>query len=165
MPSYLRPLIGKQQNDIGSSEYLHKLKKVAYSPAPYFDLEEELAVQNFVSAIIKEKLINSAHDISEGGLAVTLLESGFNKDLGFSVAAESAFRKDAYWFGEAQGRVVVSCSTLNAESLTQKAKVAGIVVTMLGTVTGGTISVNGESWGSITDWKEKYDTAIEKILA
>ncbi len=158
-------LIGTQQNDIGSSEYLHKLKKVAYSPAPYFDLDEELAVQNFVSAVIKEKLINSAHDISEGGLAVTLLESGFNKDLGFTVSAESALRKDAYWFGEAQGRVVVSCSMQNAERLTQKAKAAGIAVTELGTVSGGSISVNAENWGSITEWKEKYDTAIEKILA
>jgi phosphoribosylformylglycinamidine synthase len=157
-------LIGKQQNDIGSSEYLHKLKKVEFSPAPYFDLDEELAVQNFVSAIIKEKLINSAHDISEGGLAVTLLESGFNKNLGFTVAAESAFRKDAYWFGEAQGRVVVSCSTPDAERLTLKAKAEGITVTELGTVTGGVISVNNENWGSITEWKEKYDTAIEKIL-
>ncbi len=157
-------LIGKQQNDIGSSEYLHKLKKVAYSPAPYFDLQEELAVQNFVSAVIKEKLINSAHDISEGGLAVTLLESGFNKDLGFTVAVDSALRKDAYWFGEAQGRVVVSCSTQNAEHLRQKAKTASIAVTELGAVTGGTISVNGENWGSITEWKEKYDTAIEKLL-
>ncbi len=157
-------LIGKQQNDIGSSEYLHKLKKVAYSPAPYFDLEEEIAVQNFVSAIIKEKRINSAHDVSEGGLAVTLLESGFNKDLGFTVSADSTLRKDAYWFGEAQGRVVVSCSALNAESLMQKAKTAGVEVTMLGTVTDGTISVNTENWGSIKEWKEKYDTAIEKLL-
>lgn len=157
-------LIGKQQNDIGSSEYLHKLKKVDYSPAPYFDLEEELAVQQFVSGIIKDKLIKSAHDISEGGLSITLLESGFNKNLGFSVSAESGLRKDAYWFGEAQGRVVVSCSKQHAERLQQKAKETGIPVTELGTVSAGAISVNGENWGNITEWKEKYDTAIEKLL-
>ncbi|MES2005664.1 MAG: phosphoribosylformylglycinamidine synthase subunit PurL [Bacteroidota bacterium] len=157
-------LIGKQQNDIGSSEYLHKLKKTEYSPAPYFDLDEELAVQNFVAGIIKEKLVQSVHDISEGGLAITLLESGFNQNLGFKVATSSALRKDAYWFGEAQGRVVVSCATLNAERLLQNAKAAGIEVTQLGTVTAGTIEVNGEGWGSIAEWKEKYDTAIEKIL-
>lgn len=157
-------LIGKQQNDIGSSEYLHKLKNVAYSPAPYFDLDEELAVQEFVSAIIKEKRINSAHDISEGGLAVTLLESGFTNDLGFNVAAVSELRKDAYWFGEAQGRVVVSCSKLQSEGLQLKAKEAGIPVTELGTVTDGKIIVNGEDWGNSVEWKEKYDTAIEKLL-
>ena len=157
-------LLGKQQNDIGSSEYLHKLKKTEYSPAPYFDLDEELAVQQFVSTIIKEKWIQSAHDISEGGLAVTLIESGFNKERGFSVSAETNFRKDAYWFGEAQGRVVVSVSKLNAESLMQKAKTDGIEITELGKVTSGNIEVNGEDWGNIVEWQEKYDTAIEKLL-
>ena len=157
-------LIGKQQNDIGSSEYLHKLKKRDYSPAPYFNLDEEFAVQEFISNSIKEKLIKSAHDISEGGLIITLLESGFPNDLGFSVSAKSTIRKDAYWFGEAQGRIVVSCSTLNAERLTRNAKAAGIEVIELGTVTDGNIKVNGEDWGSIIEWKEKYDTAIEKLL-
>lgn len=158
-------LIGKQQNDIGSSEYLHKLKKTEFSPAPYFNLEEELAVQQLVADIIKEKRINSAHDISEGGLAITLLECGFYQNLGFTVAATTDLRKDAYWFGEAQGRVVVSCSAAQAETIMQKAKAAGVTITQLGTVSNGTIEVNGENWDSIGAWKEKYDTAIEKLLA
>jgi phosphoribosylformylglycinamidine synthase II len=157
-------LIGKQQNDIGSSEYLHKLRKTEYSPAPYFNIDEELAVQNFVASIIKNKLIQSAHDISEGGLAITLIESGFNNNLGFSVSAKTNLRKDAYWFGEAQGRVVVSCTKENAERLTQNAKSANIEILQLGTVTAGNIEVNGGNWGSISDWKNKYDTAIEKLL-
>jgi phosphoribosylformylglycinamidine synthase II len=157
-------LIGKQQNDIGSSEYLHKLKKTEYSPAPYFDLDEELAVQQFVAGIIKDKLIQSAHDISEGGLAITLLESGFTNNLGFSVSAKTTLRKDAYWFGEAQGRVVVSCSTQNAERIMQNAKATGVEVSQLGTVTNGNIEVNGENWDGIVEWKNKYDTAIEKLL-
>ena len=157
-------LLGKQQNDIGSSEYLHKLKKTEYSPAPYFDLDEELAVQQFVSHIIKEKIIQSAHDISEGGLIITLMESGFYNQLGFSVSAQTNFRKDAYWFGEAQGRVVVSASKLNAQGLKLKAEQAGIEIIELGIVTGGNIEVNGEGWGSVADWKLKYDTAIEKMM-
>ena len=157
-------LLGKQQNDIGSSEYLHKLKKTEYSPAPYFDLDEELAVQQFVSHIIKEKIIQSAHDISEGGLIITLIESGFYNQLGFSVSAQTNFRKDAYWFGEAQGRVVVSASKLNAQGLKLKAEQAGIEIIELGIVTGGNIEVNGEGWGSVADWKLKYDTAIEKMM-
>lgn len=157
-------LIGKQQNDINSSEYLHKLRKTEYSPAPYFNLDEELAVQNFIASIIKEKLIQSAHDISEGGLAITLLESGFNNNLGFTVNAKSNFRKDAYWFGEAQGRVVVSCTPENAAQLVQNAKTKNIDILQLGTITTGSIEVNGENWGNISDWKNKYDTAIEKLL-
>ncbi len=163
-------LVGKQQNDIASSEYLHKLKKTEYSPAPYFDLDEELAVQQFVAGLIKEKRIKSAHDISEGGLAVTLLESGFYSDLGFYISvnpiqtAKSAVRKDAYWFGEAQGRIVVSVSEEEVEKLILTAKEAGITITELGTVSKGHITVNGEDWGSIQEWKEKYDTAIEKLI-
>lgn len=157
-------LIGEQQNDIASSEYLHKLKGVEYSPAPHFELDEEFAVQKFVASVIHEKLINSAHDISEGGLAVTLLEKGFNRNLGFDVHADFDIRKDAFWFGEAQSRVVVTCSKQNAENIKHKAASSNIPVTILGTVTSSEIKVNGESWGNIIDWKNKYDTAIEKLL-
>ena len=157
-------LIGEQRNDIGSSEYLDKIKKVKFSSAPYFDLDEEYAVQKFISSVIKEKEIKSAHDISEGGLIVTLLEKGFNRRLGFNVSTNSDLRKDAYWFGEAQSRVVVTCTEEQSEVLKHKAAAAGIPVTILGTVTEGEIKVNGEDWGGISAWKEKYDTAIERIL-
>ncbi len=157
-------LIGTPQNDIASSEYLHKLKKVEFSPAPHFDLDEEFTIQQFIASLIKEKSINSAHDISEGGLAITLLESGFNRNLGFTVQANTTIRKDAFWFGEAQSRVVVSCSPDQLNALEIAAKKTGISMTVLGKVTSGNIEVNGESWGSIEAWKSLYDTAIEKMI-
>ncbi|MFN5136171.1 MAG: phosphoribosylformylglycinamidine synthase subunit PurL [Chitinophagaceae bacterium] len=102
-------LVGKSTNDISSSEYLHKLHKVEYSPAPHFDLEEEFALQQKIAELINKKIITSAHDVSEGGLFTTLLESSFTNNLGFDVVADdSNIRKDAYWFGEGQSRVVVS---------------------------------------------------------
>lgn len=64
--------MGQSKNCIASSEYLHKLKQVALSPAPSFDLDEEYAVQQQVLKLIQQKLIVSAHDIAEGGLFVTL---------------------------------------------------------------------------------------------
>jgi phosphoribosylformylglycinamidine synthase subunit PurL len=157
-------LVGQQQNDIASSEYLHKLKAVEFSPAPHFNLDEEYAVQSLVTNLIKNKLIQSAHDISEGGLAITLLESGFYSNLGFEVNAVEGMRKDAFWFGEAQSRVVVSVKAANLAAFKQAAEVAAISITDLGLVSAGQISVNGTNWGSITDWKNKYDTAIEKRL-
>lgn len=157
-------LIGTQQNDIASSEYLHKLKKVEFSPAPHFDLDEEFTVQQLISSLIKEKKINSAHDISEGGLAITLLESGFHRNMGFAVQANTAIRKDAFWFGEAQSRVVVSCGNDQLAGIEAAAQKAGVAVTVLGKVTAGNIEVNGESWGSIQTWKNLYDTAIENLI-
>ena len=66
-------LLGKSTNDINSSEYLIKFADVEFSPAPYFDLDEEFALQQKVAELIKNKIIESAHDVSEGGLFVTLL--------------------------------------------------------------------------------------------
>lgn len=157
-------LIGTPQNDIASSEYLHKLKKVEFSPAPHFNIDEEYNVQQLVASLIKNKQIVSAHDISEGGLAINLLESGFNRGLGFAVEANTDLRKDAFWFGEAQSRVVVSCAKDKATAVAEAAKAAGITATILGTVTSGTVQVNTASWGTIDSWKNLYDTAIEKLI-
>ena len=157
-------LIGEQKNDIGSSEYLHKIRKIEYSPAPVFDLDQEFAIQKFTSTLIREKMIQSAHDISEGGLLVTLLEKGFNRNLGFRVSADDTLRSDACWFGEAQGRIVITCKKELVGGIKQKAASAGIPVTLIGEVTNGNIFINGSDWGTISDWKEQYDTAIEKII-
>ena len=157
-------LIGTPQNDIASSEYLHKLKRVEFSPAPHFNIDEEYNVQQLVASLIKNKQIESAHDISEGGLAINLLESGFNRGLGFAVEAHTDLRKDAFWFGEAQSRVVVSCTKDKATAVTEAAKAAGITATILGTVTSGAVQVNAASWGTIDGWKNLYDTAIEKLI-
>lgn len=158
-------LLGEQRNDIGSSEYLNKIKGVAFSQAPHFDLEEEFQLQQFVTNLIKAKQIKSAHDISEGGLIITLLESAFFNNKGFHVSSSNSdLRKDAYWLGEAQSRVVVSCASEQLVQLEQSAKSAGVAFTVLGKVTNGEVVVNDENWGTITTWKNEYDTAIEKKL-
>jgi phosphoribosylformylglycinamidine synthase len=116
-------LIGSSKNDISSSEYLHKILGVEYSPAPYFDLDEEYNLQLQVKQLIQNKLVQSVHDISEGGLVTALLESSFNRLLGFDVQQSAHhLRKDAYWFGEAQGRVIVSSTIKNAEALLEMLK-------------------------------------------
>src|SRR5258708_34173283 len=92
-------LLGKSNNDINSSEYLHKIQKVEFSPAPHFDIEEEFQLQRKLAELIKKKLIRSAHDTSEGGLFVTLAESAFHRDLGlYVVAARFPIPKGPCWF-------------------------------------------------------------------
>ncbi len=161
-------LIGTQRNDIGSSEYVHKICGVEYSPAPYFDIDEELHVQKALGKMISHHLIESAHDVSEGGLFVTLMESCFNRNLGINIshdADKEKIRKDAYWFGEAQSRVVISISKAKRNDFIQLLeKVEPLECTYLGTVSNGSISINKEDWGNVSDWKEKYDMAIEKMM-
>ena len=127
-------------------------------PPPYFNLDEEFRLHDAVSDLISVKLIESAHDISEGGLFVTLAESGFNRLLGFNVSQKNTTaRKDAYWFGEAQGRVVV---TVKPGRVDDFESALNIPFEKLGTVTSQDIFIDGDSWGSINEWGEKYDNAI-----
>jgi phosphoribosylformylglycinamidine synthase len=157
-------LVGKVTDDINSSEYLHKIQKVEFSPAPYFELEEEFQLQQKIAALIQQRFILSAHDISEGGLITTLLEAAFVKELGFDVrSGQSDIRKDAYWFGEGQSRVVV---TVKKEQLSVfKELLNDVPYTELGVVTASAVIIDGDDWGTSTAWKEKYDHAIEHLLA
>ncbi|MFT3936057.1 MAG: phosphoribosylformylglycinamidine synthase subunit PurL [Chitinophagaceae bacterium] len=157
-------LIGASTNDINSSEYLHKIHGIEFSPAPVFDLETEFQLQQQIATLIKSKLVKSVHDVSEGGLFITLLESCFNRDLGIDVkAGKPDLRKDAYWFGEGQSRVVVSVS--KADIAAFKKLLDGKAYEELGVVTAGTIEIDGTSWGTIESWKNTYDNAIGNILA
>ena len=159
-------LVGIQRNDIGSSEYLHKIIGIEFSPAPYFDIEEEFEVQHEIKKMIDKKMVNSAHDVSEGGLFITLIESCFNRDLGFDIKqTDKTIRPDAYWFGEAQSRVVVTVSKENRNDFILLLEKLETTVTYLGTVTSGAVKINGEDWGNIIFWKEKYDNAIANLLA
>ena len=157
-------LIGKSGNDINSSQYLIKICGIEYSPAPHFELEEEFELQQKIAELIKNRVIESAHDVSEGGLFVTLLESGFHRNLGFDVVASNYnTRKDAQWFGEKQSRVVVS---VKSDKLIDFKKLLGNhPYEELGIVTGNSVEVDGMEWGTIDWWKEKYDTAIENYLS
>ncbi len=157
-------LIGNSSNDINSSEYLHKIHGVEFSPAPEFDLDKEFTLQQKVAELISKKIIQSAHDVSEGGLFITLIESCFNRNLGMDVvAADFNIRKDAYWFGESQSRVVVTVSQADVPAF--KKLVGAHAFAELGFVTNGTVEVDGMNWGSIDSWKDTYDNAIGNILS
>ncbi|NBO48713.1 MAG: phosphoribosylformylglycinamidine synthase subunit PurL [Chitinophagia bacterium] len=158
-------LIGKSTNDINSSEYLHKIVGVELSPAPYFELEEEFQLQQSISQLIQAKLIQSAHDISEGGLIVTLLEAGFVNELGFEVVqSETAIRSDAFWFGESQSRVVVSVSPENKQAFEAKLAAGQVTFQLVGKVKGKEVKINQENWGMIASWKKTYDEKISSLM-
>jgi phosphoribosylformylglycinamidine synthase len=157
-------LLGRSNNDINSSEYLHKIQKVEFSPAPHFDIEEEFRLQQLLAGLIKKGFVRSAHDVSEGGLFVTLAESAFPRGLGFDVVANDFnLRKDAYWFGESQSRVVVSVHPDNLKEF--KRALGNFPNSELGFVTNGSFEVDGMDWGMVGEWKERYDRSLENYLS
>jgi phosphoribosylformylglycinamidine synthase len=157
-------LIGTCKNDISSSEYLVHHHKIELSPAPYFELKEEAQIQDAVAQLISNKLIQSAHDLSEGGLFIAVLESAMTRNFGFEITTCSSIRKDACLFGEGQSRVIVSIKADNKEHFENFLQTNNIPNRFLGTVKGKDISIDGENFGTIAEYKELYDTAIEKYF-
>jgi phosphoribosylformylglycinamidine synthase len=136
---------------------------VEFSPAPQFDLDDELRLHKKLTQLISNGLVQSAHDLSEGGLFVALIESGFNRKLGFAIQSNGSVRKDAFLFGEAQSRILVTVKVSHAVAF-EKA-MGDHPFEKLGSVTTGEIVIDIESWGMINEWNEWYDTAIGNLLA
>ena len=157
-------LVGKSVNDIASSEYLVHYHGIEKSPPPYFDLEEEVRMQQVVKDLIRFSLVRSAHDVSEGGLFISLFESGMYHGLGFDITTDAEVRRDAFLFGEAQGRVVVTVSETRETEFIDFMVKSGVPFFALGHVTKGEIRIDDISYGFICDLKKLYDQAIEKNL-
>jgi phosphoribosylformylglycinamidine synthase subunit PurL len=157
-------LVGESVNDIASSQYLASFHKIAASPAPHFDLEKEYALHQVIKQLIGGKLIESAHDVADGGLYITLLESSMPRKLGFDVESDETIRKDAFLFGEAQGRVVVSVKPDKQEAFVELLATSEIEFALLGTVTAGTLSVDGDSFGTVTEAAGVYENVLHGIL-
>jgi phosphoribosylformylglycinamidine synthase len=159
-------LIGRSQNDLASSEYLYSFQGIKESPAPYFNLEEEFAVQQTTLELINRNLIQSANDVSDGGLFITLLECAMPRRFGFDITTDAEIRTDAFLFGEAQGRIVVTVSPSRETHFIDFMMESGIPFTALGHVTKSEIRIDDVSYGFIADLKKTYDNALgEKIEA
>lgn len=157
-------VIGNCTNDISSSEYLVSQHGVKSSPAPYFNLDEEYEVHQIISQLIKINAINAAHDISDGGLFVTLAEMSFQNELGFDIESDSEVRIDAFLFGEGQGRVVVTLNEENEENFIETMIASGVNFTLIGHVTKGKLQIDGEHFGFIKEVKNLYENALGKYL-
>jgi phosphoribosylformylglycinamidine synthase II len=163
-PDDLIYLIGESVNDIASSQYLASWHKVLAAPAPYFDIDKEYDMQQVVKQLIEHKIIQSAHDVADGGLYITLTESALPGGLGFDIATDSAVRKDAFLFGEAQGRVVVSVAPADQERFIELMATSEVEFSLLGTVTDGYLHVDEQLFGHVTDIKMVYDNVLHNIL-
>jgi phosphoribosylformylglycinamidine synthase II len=157
-------LLGKPENDINSSEYLYSYQGVKLSPAPAFNLDTEYQLQQVTKKLIADRQVKSVHDVSDGGLYIALLESAMPQELGFAITTDPAYRKDAYLFGESQSRIVVSVSAANQAAFEAILGQARQPYSLLGTVTDGACTIDGQPFDAIQDVKDLYDTSLEKIM-
>lgn len=157
-------VLGKQVNDIASSEYVYSYHKLKSTPAPYFNLDEEFTLQQGIKTVIKKGLVASAHDISDGGLFMALLESSIPNNVGVDIKTNPALRKDAYLFGEAQSRALISISPANKVAFEAELTAYGLVFENIGTVKGNAIIIDNTNMGSVSNYATAYNTSIENQL-
>jgi len=157
-------MIGNCENDISSSEYLASYHKVKESSTPNFDLDLEFDVQQAVIELIRAGSIESAHDISNGGLFITLLESAFTNNLGFEIVSSSEVREDAFLFGESPSRVIVSVTETGEDAFLDILNKRKTPFMLLGHVTRGRIVVDDRKFGQIQDYKSIYDKSLSNVL-
>ena len=157
-------LLGSPKNDIGSSQYIAKIKGIALSNCPEFDLSEELKLHHLLEQISRQQLAQSVHDISEGGFFVACLESAMSGKLGFDVCTPRELRLDAALFGESQSRVVVSLGNEKLQDLLDLAQHFGVEALHVGTVIESNVVVNGNKWGSVKEFETPYQNAIGEII-
>ena len=156
--------LGTSREDISSSQYLVYHHGITESPAPFFSLEEEYALQEQVKMLIRQGVLQSAHDVSEGGLFVALMESSMAGNLGFDVTTDSEIRTDAFLFGESQSRVVVTVAPDQEEAFIDLMMLNGVEFDLLGHVTKGSIRIDDEEWGQVAEYKDRYDNALHRAL-
>ena len=145
-------LIGETQGWLGQSVYLRDICGREEGAPPPVDLAAEKRHGDFVRSLIRDGLVTAAHDISDGGLLVALAEMAMASGIGAVLEGPSAFPAHAFWFGEDQGRYVVTAK--NADLIAQRATAAGVTLTRLGATGGKALAISGERPIAVAQLKE-----------
>jgi phosphoribosylformylglycinamidine synthase len=157
------------ESEFGSSDYAKDVLGAVWGYPPELDLEKEAALQKAIIELIQDGVVDSAHDCSEGGLAVTLAEKAFPHAIGLTATlASNGLPAEFVLLGEDASRIVVSCDPMNVQRIKQVAVKYGLFADEIGK-TGGDgveIKLDGKTVvsASLAELNNVYETALEKAL-
>lgn len=157
-------MLGSERMEIGGSEYLKLMHNKISGKAPIIDIDEEKNLITTILELIRKELINSAHDISEGGIAICLAEKSILSD---SLGCEVEFSDNATVgrvFGETQSRIIVSASAVQAKEMMKVCKKNSVNITEIGTVIEDKFIVNGLINTDVKTIRQKYEEAIPSLM-
>lgn len=159
-------VLGEDFEEIGGSEYLKVIHGVVAGDAPKIDLEKEKQLQEIVLELISKKLINSAHDVSDGGIITALAECCImneSKQFGAEISIEIGAREDFTFFSESQSRVIVSVSPEKKEVFDALLSKKNFHVSQIGKVGGKSFQINGNKINLLLLSNIYYNT-INKLM-
>lgn len=162
-------LLGENTQEAGGSEYLKVVHGLERGSAPKLDLDREKRVQGCCLELIRGGTVKSAHDCSEGGIAVALAESCISGGIGAKVELDGCGREDLLLFGEGQSRIVITVRQSDLERVKDAASRFGVPVTVLGRVRGKELIIDIAGQKGIqmavkdmeTDWREAIECIME----
>jgi len=157
-------------SEFGSSEYAKEILREVWGYPPELELEKEAALHRALVELAKSGLLDSAHDCSEGGLAVALAECGFGRGVGMKVDLSSQdLPAEFVLFGEDASRVVVSCDRSKLSGIQQVAAKYGLSADVIGETVSGEMEIRVDGRvvvsASVSELREVYEGALEKALS
>ena len=158
-------LVGESLAELGGSEYLKVEHGIVSGRPPALDLELEIDVQAAVRDAIRAGLVKSAHDCSEGGIAVTLAECCLAGQIGADVHLEDGLAAAASLFGESQSRIVVTVSDADAEKLVAHLIERNVPYGVIGTVQGDRLTICEKLDLSLDDLAEAFEPTLAALVA
>ncbi len=158
-------LLGRTREELGGSEYLAVLHGQVRGAPPWIDLEAEKRLHQLCLTAVHERLLRSAHDVAEGGLAVALAECSFGgAGLGARVELERIMRTDALLFGESQSRMLVSLRRRHLGRLRDLARREDVPFTLLGEVRGRSLVIGDLIDLPLESARERWRRSLERRL-
>jgi phosphoribosylformylglycinamidine synthase len=162
-------ILGTTRDELGASEFLRTIRARDEGPCPAVDLDAEKRLVDLLATLSERGLVASAHDVSDGGLAVALAECAMQGGVGASIALDAAVRKSAQLFGESTGRAVISFAPEHEAAVRALAGEKGVPFSAAGWVGGDTLRIEArgnqlidEPVAALTDlWRTAFAHALE----
>ncbi|MBI2821017.1 MAG: phosphoribosylformylglycinamidine synthase subunit PurL [Acidobacteria bacterium] len=163
-------LLGETLPELGASEYCWQVLQRDQGPVPALDLATEKNLHRLLQLLARDGLLRSAHDCSEGGLMMALLEKAFlSEGLGWHITLETELRPDVFLFSESQSRAVISCREEALEEISSHARLLAVPCRRIGRAipeklklsVGGKLLIDMEAAAAQAAWSEALENAFE----
>ena len=158
-------LVGATEGWLGQSLYLREICGREDGAPPPVDLALERKNGEFVRALIRDRLASAVHDVSDGGLLVALAEMAMASKIGATLAAPPGIAAHAFWFGEDQGRYVVTVDEAKLAAVNAAASKAGVSLFRLGVTGGDALTLTGERPILVVDLNERFEGWLPGYMA
>lgn len=157
-------LIGRNEEEIGGSQYLSLAHNINKGTPPNLNLKREKDVQDAVLEIAGQRLASSSHDCSDGGLAVALAECCILGGHGAVIAVNDKIRTDALLFGESQSRIIISAPNKNQDKIKNICKKYNVPFKFIGEVKGDSLIINDFIKAKVAKLQDVHSKAIAQAI-